>query len=58
MDNTFEINKSLREKSNPWKNGVLKNHDFRKDIKFLESDIRNEKSVGKEKISWTCNSDI
>lgn len=41
--------KLTKDNNNPWKNGELKNHDFRKEIKSLESDTGNEKPVGREK---------
>lgn len=44
------VYKPLKEKSNPWKNGKFKNHDFRQDMKELEFDIGNENPVGKENL--------
>ncbi len=56
VSDTFKTNrdnnlvyKSLKKKSNPWKNGKFKDHGFKQDMAKLEFDVGNEKSIGNEK---------
>lgn len=43
------VYKSLKKKSNPWKNGKFKDYDFKRDMEELEFNVGNEKSIGNEK---------